>query len=516
MKTKLSLIALLLAAFAPAPALAKWREASSTHFVIYSEESPDSLRKFAERLERYDSAMRYVRNLPDFDPGAANRLTIYSVSSVNAVRKLHGKGGSMIAGFYIPRASGSIAIVPRRGMGAGEHDMDEEGVLRHEYAHHFMFENYPVAFPSWYVEGFAEFHATSKFEADGAVGLGRPAVHRGYGLVSGNPLPLDKMMALGTERLRPDQTEAIYGRGWLLTHYLTFNTQRRPQLGQYLKALNSGKSGIEAATAAFGDLKVLQRELDKYLMQKRMSYMQIPAAKLKVGPIQLRELSAGEDAIMELKIRSRRGVGEKEAAALLPLMRKAAAPFPNDPAVQATLAEAEFDARYYKEAIAACDRALAANPKTIDALIYKGRSTQALAMDAGAGKTKGIGEARKLFAAANRLDPDDPEPLILFYNSYLAAGMKPTANSVTGLHSAFMLAPQDRGLRMLVARQHLIDRKAKEARVALSPIAFDPHSGGMGEAAAAIIAKLDSGGTSAALQTFDSTGEKQTDDKQGS
>ena len=515
MKT-ISFLALLLAAFAPAPALAKWREASSTHFVIYSEESADSLRKFAERLERYDSAMRFIRNLPEFDPGAANRLTIYSVSSVSAVRRLHGKGGSMVAGFYIPRASGSIAIVPRRGMGAGEHDMDEEGVLRHEYAHHFMFENYPVAFPSWYVEGFAEFHATSKVESDGSVGLGRPALHRGYGLMTGNPLPIDRMMALGAQRLGPDQTEAIYGRGWLLTHYLTFNEKRRPQLAQYLKALNSGKSGIEAATAAFGDLKVLQREVDKYLLQKRMSYLLIPASKLKVGPIQVRELSAGEDAIMELKIRSRRGVDEKEAAALLPLMRRAAAPFPNDPAVQATLAEAEYDARHYKEAIAACDRALAANPKTIDALIYKGRATQALAMDAGDGKAKGITEARKLFAAANRLDPDDPEPLILFYNSYLAAGMKPTPNSVTGLQSAFNLAPQDRGLRMLVARQHLLDGKVKEARVALSPIAFDPHSGGMGEAAAAIIAKLDSGGAAAALQTFDAASEKPTKDKQGS
>ena len=38
------LIALLLSLFAAAPAAAKWREASSRHFVIYSEESADSLR----------------------------------------------------------------------------------------------------------------------------------------------------------------------------------------------------------------------------------------------------------------------------------------------------------------------------------------------------------------------------------------------------------------------------------------------------------------------------------------
>lgn len=499
------IIALLFALAAPAAAEAKWREASSTHFVIYSEESPESLRKFAERLERYDSAMRFIRGLPDFDPGAANRLTIYVVPDVGTVRRLYGRGSdsSSVAGFYIPRAGGSLAIVPRRGLGNGRHDLDEEAVLRHEYAHHFMFDNYPFAFPAWYVEGFAEFHATSVVEPDGSVGLGRPATHRAYGLFNGNALPVDRLMALGNQRLRPEQTEAIYGRGWLLTHYLTFNEQRRPQLREYLNALNSGKSGIQAATAAFGDLKALDRELDKYMMQRRMSYMKIPAEKLKVGRIELRELSAGEDAVMDLKIRSKRGVDEKQARELLPLMRKAAAPYPNDPAVQVTLAEAEFDAGHYKEAIAAAERALAANPRAIDALLYKGRSTMALAKDAGEGKAKAIAEARKLFAAANRIDPDDPEPLILFYSSYMAADAKPTANAVMGLNRAFELAPQDRSLRMRVARQYLVDGKAKEARLVLGPIAFDPHSGDMGTAAAAIIAAIDKGGAAAALQSFD-------------
>jgi tetratricopeptide (TPR) repeat protein len=494
--------ALLLALAFPAVGEAKWRQASSTHFVIYSEESPDSLRKFAERLERYDSAMRFIRGLADYDPGAANRLTIYVVPDLGTVRRLHGRGSGSIAGFYVPRAGGSIAIVPRRGLGGGQNALDEEGVLRHEYAHHFMFENYPVAFPSWYIEGFAEFHATSEFEDDGSVGIGRPALHRAYGLMSGNPLPLDKMMALGNERLRPDQLEAIYGRGWLLTHYLTFNEQRRPQLGKYLKALNSGKTGTEAATAAFGDLQLLQREVDRYMMQRRMSYMKIPPAKLKTGRIDVRELSAGEDAVMDLKIRSRRGVDDKQARELLPLMRKAAAPFPNDAAVQVTLAEAEFDAGQYKEAIAAADRALAADPKSIDALLYKGRAMLALARDSSE-KAKAVAEARKLFAAANRLDPDDPEPLILFYNSYFAGDAKPTANAVMGLNHAFQLAPQDRGLRMMVARQYLVDGKAQEARHVLGPIAFDPHSGGMGAVAAAIIASLDKGGAAAALQRFD-------------
>ncbi len=123
-------------------ATAKWREASTEHFVIYSEESEDSLRKFADRLERYDAAMRLFRDIPPSDSGKATRLTIYLVSNVATVQRLMaGKSGGSVAGFYLPRATGSLAFVPRTsGL-----SLDPEVVLRHEYAHHFMFNNYPGA-----------------------------------------------------------------------------------------------------------------------------------------------------------------------------------------------------------------------------------------------------------------------------------------------------------------------------------------------------------------------------------
>ncbi len=66
--------------------------------------------------------MRLLRNMPDEPIGDANRLTIYVVRDLGAVRKLHGSGGSKsgygIAGFYIPRAEGSVAITPRAPLAA--------------------------------------------------------------------------------------------------------------------------------------------------------------------------------------------------------------------------------------------------------------------------------------------------------------------------------------------------------------------------------------------------------------
>jgi tetratricopeptide (TPR) repeat protein len=496
-------LALLSAAAVATPAQAEWREAVSDHFIIYSEQGEKPLREFAERLERFDAAMRFLRGLPNEPVGRANKLNIYVLSNVGAVQKLYGKGGSSgsfnIAGFYSPRASGSVAFTPRSA-GDDKFDLNAETVLRHEYAHHFMMNNFPAAYPAWFIEGFAEFNSSARFEKDGTVGIGAPALHRAYGLLQGVKLPAETLIAKTDAELKGEERESIYGRGWLLTHYLTFEPSRRGQLKDYLQRLGKGETSLTAGKAAFGDLKTLDKELDRYLNRPRLSYLPIAPDKLPIGRIAIRSVSPGEDAVMEVKMRSRRGVNREQALQLLPLVRKAAAPFQADPSVQATLAEAEYDAGNFTEAEAAADRALAVDPKLVDALIYKGRAKMARAEASNASDAATWKEVRKWLIAANRADPEDPEPLILYYSSFQEQGIQPTANATVGLIEALHLAPHDRGLRMMAAFQYLVDGKTAEARAALASIAFDPHGGAMSKVAATAIAKIDSGAGKDALQ----------------
>ena len=67
--------------------------------------------------------------------------------------------------------------------------------------------------------------------------------------------------------------------------------------------------------------------------------------------------------MMPVIIRSRRGVDDEGAKAVLTDARAIASRFPKDPAVLSALAEAEHDAGNDKEAIAAADAALADDPK---------------------------------------------------------------------------------------------------------------------------------------------------------
>jgi tetratricopeptide (TPR) repeat protein len=487
----------------PAAANAAWKKASTPHFVIYSQDSADSLRDFATRLERFDAAMRRFRDLPDPPLGPNGRLTIYAMPSVEAVQRVAGRRMKNLAGFYIPRASGSIAVVPTRTGRSGTYDLDAQSVLLHEYTHHFtMSEGAGIAYPPWLLEGLAEFYATTRFEKDGSVGFGLPAVHRAYGLMM-LPIAAEKLLSSAANLQTGADAEAFYSRGWLLTHYLTFEPSRKGQLSAYLKAINNGEDGLAAARSVFGDLKKLDAELNKYKLRKRMAYYQFSPSELNIGTISISEVGPAEDALMDLRIRSDRGVNREEALDLVGRIRKAAAPYPQDPTAQTILAEAEYDAGNYDLAIAAADRAIAADPKRVDALLYKGRALMAKAVEGKAKEPATWNEVRRWFVAANKADTESAEPLWLHYQSFGAQGIAPPRNSVKGLMYAHVLAPQDRALRMTVARQHLFDGNLKDAQTTLAPIAYDPHAGQMGQLAATLMTALKAGGAKAALQAME-------------
>jgi tetratricopeptide (TPR) repeat protein len=490
----------LLLLFAPVPASADWYEASTGHFVVYSEQDPKKLSDFAGKLERFDRAMRLLRNMEDEPIGPANRLTIYMVDDQGDVAKLI--SSRFVAGFYVPRASGSLAIVPRQSGSGNAFDLSPQAILLHEYAHHLMWSFSPnVVYPSWYIEGFAEALATAAFDRDGSIVLGNPPQYRGHGLLSGNALPIGKLMIADTLKLSDEQREGLYGRGWLLTHYMLFSRKRPDQLTTYLRALNDGKSSLDAATA-FGDLKVLDRELERY-KTGRFTGIRITADKVPTGEVTLRKLTPGEAATMDVRIRSKVGVNARTAPPTYERAKRAAAPYPDDRGAQLVLAEAAYDAGDYAAAEAAADRAIAADSKAVDGYVYKAMAQMAVAAKAGDKTPKTWRRIRNIIAAGNRIDPDDPEPLILYFRSFGQAGIPPIEPAKRGLERAFELVPQDDSLRLSTAALVLREGDKARARAMLAPLAYQPHGRGLAVVASQLIAMIDKGETERALAILD-------------
>jgi len=455
----------------PHTAHAAWHEAKSRHFIIYADLKASEIREYAERLERFDQAVRQVRGTDDPKLTDAQRLTVYALRTEGAVAKL--AGIRMASGFYQARASGSVAFVPHRaGSKFGDLDLDAEAIFFHEYAHHLQLESSSFALPAWVVEGFAEFFATAKVEKDGSVIIGSPPQYRAYGLFNETGLRLEQMVSATYDKLDDGERDLLYGMGWLLTHYLTFEPGRKGQLARYIEDIQKGVSAADAAHAAFGDLRILNRELEKYKRGK-LKGLRVDGKMLSIGTIAVRPMAAGEAAIMNVHIRSRGGVNAKTAPGVAADARIAAALFPNDPFVQAALAEAEYDAGNCAAAEAAADRALAANPNYVRALIYKGRARMEIARTKPDADWK---EVRGWFAKANRLDTENAEPLMLFYQTYVDSGAAPTKNAVDGLLYAVALVPQDNGLRINAVRQLIVEKRLTEAKALFAPLAFQPHA----------------------------------------
>lgn len=479
------------------PVHAEWMRAETSHFIVYEDGTPADIRKLASELERFDGFIRLFHDHDEAPGAASNKVTVYILSNVDELQQLCGRC-SGVYGWYDGRASGSVAFSPKRTGSGGAGSLSPRVVLFHEYAHHFLLGNFALAYPAWFSEGYAEFVSTMTM-TDEKVTIGVAANHRAYGLLGGERMPARLLFDPGSrKRLSLGQVDALYARGWLLTHWIMFDKERRAKLRNYVTALNRGTPSLKAATEAFGDLGTLDQVLNRYMRQSSLPGLVLKPDLVPQPNVAVTPLSPGGQAMMKYRLASTRGVDAKSAQTVYRRAAGVAARFPSDPLAQGWFAEIAFDAAERSAAAAAADRALAADPRSVQALIYK-----ALVAMADAGKDEAKWRAaRSLIIKANRLDPDYAYPLLLFYASFEREGRPPTKSAVAGLHRALELVPQDDGVRVLAVRQLIRDGALAEARRSLAPLAFNPHAAADSPAAKAMVA-LDAGDGAGALAAFE-------------
>ena len=496
----LATAASLLAATA---AQGEWYEASSKHFVVYSDDSRERVTAYTQRLERFDAAVRLLHKDGDPERGAASRVIVYVVAETSDVARLAGRSG--VAGFWNPQTT-PVVVMPRNTGGGSTYGFTAQAVMFHEYTHHWMLTSWSdAAIPAWYAEGMAEFHATAQIRPDGSVLFGSTPTWRTYGIDQlRGQMPVPNLLRAVPGRLSPVESEALYARGWLLTHYLTMDVNRRKLLSDYIVAITNGRTPNEAASI-LGNVSDLR--LDSYARQPKFPSILLPADQLKVGTVTVRALTPGEAATVPVLLRSKSGVNKNTALQVAGLARQLAVRFPTDAAVHNELAEAEFDvaslgkpadaAAGYQRAIAAADRAIAADPKSVHALIYHGMALEAIARDAKQTDAATWTEVRRWYLRANRADTENAEPLLRFYETFGYAKQTPTAGAETGAIYAYALAPHYDGARFAATKVYLSQAKLRQARTAFAPLAYSGDR--KNKELADVLAAIDANDATAAL-----------------
>lgn len=483
-----------LIAATPAVAADDWFEATSDHFVVYSNGTQEDASKLATSLERLDNALRMIRGMSTVSKPVpdAVKLTVYQFGETSDIASLYGNASSGVAGFFIPRAGRSVALVPLRpdrdrsiGTRTQARDIDPAKVLFHEYTHYFMFQNAAAAYPFWYTEGFAELFGTLEL-TDNGFNLGEPPEHRAETL---------KQLTINVRKLfdPPKEADVLmvmkqYAYGWMAASYLSFEPTRKGQLADYLKRINAGEENLAAAEHAFGDLDKLQNDLDAY-KRGRARAVSVTYANYTPPPVTVRAVSADESAQMRMHIRSSRGVTERTASGMVDPARALVAKYPTSVPVLLAATEAEFDAKNYDQSEQLAKRAVSADPKAVDAHLYLAQ----LALKRAKDDVAQFKAARAEYIAANNIDPNQPQALVGYYLTYLLAGESAPEDALIALDRAYDLAPFDSDIRTTLAHQLLMEKRDKEALILIGPIVNDPHSGKRAEKYRALVEKLKAG-----------------------
>ena len=464
-----------------------WKRADTQHFTIYSTGDEDDLTAFARDLERFDGLLRFWYDKPD-RPGK-DPITIYLLDGSRGVQKLLGSRG--VAGYYSPHIEGTYAVAHRGG--GGWRSLTGQRVLFHEYAHHFMFNEFAVPAPAWLIEGFAEFLATVEFGEDGIWTYGKPATHRGAELRYFDDAQIERLLSWpdGERRL----IAGFYGWSWGLTHMLYTAPDRGARISAYIERLSAGEKPLPAARAVFGDLRQLERQLERHVRgdieygvssetfpwSQDVALSTLPVAEGRMLELHLRRMGGHklEDTRDDLAAFAQAGALSADAYAEMAMAEmwleerereKYKEEHEDDDAVE----DKEMGGPYFVAAEAAADRALALDASHLRANIVKGRILSHRLYEDGNTDGEAWAQARRHFQIANRTDPTNAEALYRFARSYAREGREGPMMHDAYL-AAFKRAPQTRAFRVGLAYDLARLGRHDDGIALLQMLANDPH-----------------------------------------
>jgi len=475
--TGAALTAALLAG--PSGAQAAWIKAETERFVVYGEGRDKAVRELAERLTAYDAGLRVLN--PRAGKGPSRRkLDVYLVGGLRELRRVEPRMDGRVGGFYRADPGATFAVVR-----AADGPIDADDILFHEYAHHFMLENFPAAYPGWFIEGWAEYFMTAEVTPKG-VKIGGYNPNRAYWLFNAPWLPLETVLSKAPFEIERAKQPLYYGQAWLLMHYMRSDPARADQINKATVAIAAGEPPVKAMRDATGlTLDELTKALRKYSKLQLLLVKPATDAPPKVT-VSVLPASTGEFLLDNLRLAT--ASTSRPDAELLADVRRRAARYPGDRLADLTLARAEFAFGDVAVGEAIAERRLQAAPNDPEVLFLAGAGQVLAAERDPARRLERLRAARPLLAKAYSLDKNDYRTLLAYAYSRSAEPAYPSDNDLNVLLEARGLAPAVQ-MTSVWAGAALIHRgKADHAKGLLTAVANNPHGGPLPVHARALLA----------------------------
>jgi tetratricopeptide (TPR) repeat protein len=248
-----------------------WLQVRSQHFVVATNGNEKQGRRVADQFERMRSVFHTAFPKLQIDVGAP--IIVLACRDEKSFRALEpesylAKGQVKLGGLFARAADKNYVLML----------LDAEGdhpyaVIYHEYTHLLMGKS-AEWIPLWMNEGLAEFYQTTEIHEKDVL-LGQPNAGNLALLRQSRLLPLTTLFTVDTRSPyyhEESKGNIFYAESWALMHYIQVKDRQdnAARLRTYGDLVAKGSDPVSAATTAFGDLKTLQDDLQRYV--ERSSY----------------------------------------------------------------------------------------------------------------------------------------------------------------------------------------------------------------------------------------------------
>lgn len=352
-------------------------------------------------------------------------------------------------------------------------------IVFHEYAHHFMLHYFPSTYPSWYVEGWADFVSTVSVE-DRVARVGRPAAIRSYSVVEDGLLPVELWLAPErSERRARDFTQRYYAHSWLAASFLANRPERMRGLERYVASLGEGADPVASFEPAFGITP------DAFMSELRQYLRGSTAVRgVRLAPhspqVAISRMPRSADDLLLHVTRDMIGIvsHESDRRALADEIDRAARRFPDDPYAQRASARAALLRSDFAGARTILDRLLAANGADAEALSLAAYShiAEITESEDAAVRDAGLLAARRRLVQGFRANANHYPTLYLYALTFSMTDAALTDEQLEVLARAVELAPNVQPIFLLFANELMQAGHFDAAIVTLRPLMYAPHN----------------------------------------
>jgi tetratricopeptide (TPR) repeat protein len=494
-----------------------WIRGESAHFIVYSDAAPADAQALIARLERFHSLLRHIAGQDTAPDTAGPKLEFYYVAHSDSLAIADPAPPPYAIGLYKSCEEGvqgyGVDMYYRpEAKQALERQPENEGqvYIQEAYARHFLMVNDSHRTPAWFIDGFAHYLATARFDNSQAVLGMAPQAYADYLTAINGEVDyhLDYSDVLadvdhksGTNAQDTASIRNEFGaRAWILTHWIESTQENRAKFSAYLKAIDSGAKPAEALQTAFGlSPSRLDYTMWTYLKSRHVMAMKMAFTVPTPPDVAFETLPPSADKLLMWQSALKGCITPAYGAKLLPQIRDEAAKFPQSDLAQDTLDRAEILWGDPRRVLPALNRASLDEPGDFESQYLLGRAELAVAQaSSGDEQAQAFKAAKQAFLRAADIDPNSAPNIYAYFRAQILSYDQPNEAATSAAILAWQLAPEVDTYALAAGLSYAHLGRTDDALHVLHTVADDPHGRSLAGVARTWIARLTPGAQNAA------------------